>query len=388
MNPWDPDGFRPKPGRFGTGRYPKVPLPKPAILRNIPRNWGRYGLPVETVRSLLARSRRPDGILISTVMTYWYPGITTMVHLLRQFWPKVPIILGGVYATLCPDHARRCEVDLVLQGPLEEPRNWMRFWGLWGLSAPPLPEGSGLHLALDLYDQPDFSVLLGSRGCPFRCSYCASGLLFPGFRRRSPESLFSALEQDFQRGVRDFAFQDDALLVDAQSWLIPLLNMIAGLKSPVRLHTPNAVHIRYLNRSLCSMMRKAGFVTIRLGLETSSFAHRNDEKLLADHWEQGVRALVEAGFQADQVGAYILCGLPGQDFDEVAASGRFVRSFGLRPHLAYYSPIPGTQLFQQACAISKLPLAEEPLFQNPSLWPCVPGGFSQERQRALQRILE
>ncbi|SDB44735.1 Radical SAM superfamily protein [Desulfonatronum thiosulfatophilum] len=321
-------------------------------------------------------------------MTYWYPGVTAMVHLLRRIWPKVPIVLGGVYATLCPEHAKSEEVDLVLQGPFEEPRSWGRFWRLWGMSAPPIPPDAGLHLALDLYDRPDFSVLLGSRGCPFRCSYCASGQLFSGFRRRSPESLFSALEQDFQRGVRDFAFQDDALLVDAQSWLVPWLEMTARLKSPVRLHTPNAVHIRYLNQSLCTMMRKARFVTIRLGLETSSFAHRNDQKLDAEHWERGVRALFSAGFQSERIGVYILSGLPGQEFDDVVASVRFVRSFGLQPHLAHYSPIPGTQLFQQACAASDHPLASEPLFHNPSLWPCVPGGFSPERQRNLQRLLE
>jgi len=377
----------PREFKDGSGHYPRTVLPRPDALKAVPRNWARYGLPMEVVRDwLLALPEPPDAVLLSSVMTYWYPGVSAMIQLLRDIWPRVPIVLGGIYATLCPDHARRQEADLVIQGPLEEPGNWSRLWEILKAPAPPCPPDAGLNLALDLYQEPGFSVLLGSRGCPFHCSYCASNALYPGFRRRSSQDLFALLRHEAMRGVRDFAFYDDALLVDARQWLAPWAAMVQSLRRPIRLHTPNAVHVRYLRPEVCAAMFDAGFATIRLGLETAVFDHRLDAKLESRHWSQGVTALLEAGFKPNQIGAYILFGLPDQDLGEVRESIEFVRSFGLRPHLTFYSPIPKTSLFEQACQASEHPLETEPLFHNPSLWPCIPGGFSWE-QRALWRRL-
>jgi hypothetical protein len=56
-----------------------------------------------------------------------------------------------------------------------------------------------------------------------------------------------------------------------------------------------------------------------------------------------------------------------------------VKKWGLRPELAHYTPIPKSRLFDRACEVSPFPLATEPLTQNNSIWPCVPGGFSWEK---------
>lgn len=311
-----------------------------------------------------------------------------MVRLLRRVWPRTPIVLGGIYATLCPEHACGQEVDLVLQGPLERSDNWNRFWRFLGGDPPPIPPNAGLEPALDLYPHPAFSVLMGSRGCPFACPYCASKHLFPGHVHQSPAGLTRTLARETARGVRDFAFYDDALLVKAESWLLPWLEQMILDGVSIRLYTPNAVHVRYLTPAMCRLMRRAGFQTIRLGLETAAFSDRLDEKVSAEQWSSGIAALLEAGFQAEQIGAYILFGLPGQNMEEVRESIRFVRSFGLRPHLSFYSPIPGSLLFEQACAASPHPLREEPLFHNPSLWPCVPGGFSWREREHWRSLVD
>ncbi|MBS3780044.1 MAG: B12-binding domain-containing radical SAM protein, partial [Desulfovermiculus sp.] len=57
----------------------------------------------------------------------------------------------------------------------------------------------------------------------------------------------------------------------------------------------------------------------------------------------------------------------------------------IRPHLAQYSPIPGTPLFAQAQAHSPYPLQEEPLFQNNALWPCLPGGFTWQKREEWRK---
>jgi radical SAM superfamily enzyme YgiQ (UPF0313 family) len=385
---WSDMGW-PTPHATGRGHYPKTPVPKPARLAGIPRRYARYGLPRDAVREALKRlDPPPDAVFITSVMTYWYPGVVAAARMAKEIWPRAPVVLGGVYATLCPEHARAIEhVDLVVQGPLEDPGNWSAVWRWFGRSAPEIPEEAGMAQALDLYPEPGFSVILGSRGCPFSCAYCASKQLQPAFRFRDPERVLSGVQADLDRGVRDFAFYDDALLVEPERWLAPLLRRLASGPERVRLHTPNALHVRHLTPDICRLLSRAGCCTVRLGLETSKFRERWDAKLTAEEWRSGLARLFEAGFRHDQIGAYILFGLPGQDPGEIEQSIRFARSFGIRPHLAHYTPIPGTRLFETARKHSPYPLESEPLFQNNSVWPCYPGGFSWREHGRWKSLL-
>ncbi len=381
----------PRPLPFGQGHYPKVPIPKPGCYADIPRNYSRYGLPYEAVKGALQRLKpRPDCIVLGSVMTYWYPGIMAMARLLRQIWPKLSIVLGGIYATLCHDHAGKLNTaDLIIKGTLEHPDNWQKFWQFIGNSPPPLPENASFALARDLYPSPDYSIILGSRGCPFSCPYCANKCLYPEFYQDSFAHLRDNLEYDLRRGVKNFAFYDDAALVRPQTWLLPLLKLLAQkYKNRVFLHAPNALHARYLSPELAKLLKEAGLRTVRLGLETANFHTRQDQKLTSKDWQYALKNLFQAGFQKDQVGAYILFGLPGQDKTEIEQAISFVHKWGIRPHLAEYTPIPGTQLFPAAEEASPYPLRQDPLYQNNSIWPCYPGGFSWSEHRKWRDLLK
>ena len=376
----------PKVRPTGQGHYPKTPIEPPDILRQVPRRFSRYGHDPQAVREALRRlSPPPDLVLVTTVMTYWYPGAAEAVRMVRDVWPHVPVVLGGIYATLCPEHAAGLGADLALAGRLEDPAVWSRLWGAMGRDAPALPPGAGLELALDLYAEPPFTVILGSRGCPFRCSYCASRSLYPDFRQARAEDLINFVGREYARGVRDFVFYDDALLVAPQTWLWPLLDWFEGRGA--RLHTPNAMHVRYLTPEVCSRLKSAGLKTVRLGLETGDFDHRRDVKLTRELWESGMAALRESGFGRGEVAAYILFGLPDQDMAEVEHTIAQVREWGVRPELAHYTPIPSSPLFDRACEVSPWPLRSEPLCQNNSIWPCVPGGFSPHEARRWRDLL-
>lgn len=373
---WD-DVAWPKRGKYNTGHYPKEDLPLPEPLNFMDRRYSRYGLPRDMVRDALAAlTPAPDAVLVTTIMTYWYPGALDILDIAAELWPGVPTILGGAYATLCTDHADQ-QATLLLRGAMETGPNWAATWNILNRPAPPLPANAGLGLALDLYNAPTYAPILGSRGCPYTCDYCASRALYPDFTQGTADNIIDTIQSEYDRGVRDFAFYDDALLVNPDRWLWPVLDAVSPLD--LRLHTPNAMHVRRLTGDVCRRLKQAGLHTVRLGLETTDFDNRHDVKLTRQEWEDGARNLLDAGFDLDDIGVYILFGLPNQNLDNVEEAIKHVRSFGFRPHLAHYTPIPGSPMFHEAVAASPHPIDAEPLLQNNSIWPCVPGGFSWEK---------
>lgn len=389
LDPMWSDVQWPKRSPYGTGAYPKSRVDKPDCLLSVPRHYSRYGLSYELVAEALSFLKpRPDCIFITSIMTYWYPGVLAVIDLVRKTFPGTPVVLGGIYASLCREHAQiHADADLIISGPLEHHANWKRVWELLGRSAPVIPGPLPAGPALDCYPDPWFSIVLGSKGCPFHCAYCASDLLNPGFEQRSFEALWADLQAEIDRGVRDFAFYDDALLIRPQTWLLPLLRHLGTIPA-IRLHTPNALHVRSLTPELCALLYRAGLTTVRLGLESADFSGRADAKLTRQDWEAGLGHLFAAGFQPEQIGAYILFGLPDQDDEEVIRAARFARQHGVRPHLAQYTPIPGSVLFAKAKEVSPHPIEREPLLQNNSLWPCKPGGFSWQEHTFWKKLTQ
>jgi radical SAM superfamily enzyme YgiQ (UPF0313 family) len=228
-----------------------------------------------------------------------------------------------------------------------------------------------------------------SRGCPFRCSYCASHLLHDRFQRRDPIRVVEEIEYWHTRlRINHFSFYDDALLIDPSEMAIPLLREIIRRDLPLAFHCPNGLHLRAITPELASLVFKAGFKTLRFGLETSNVRRQTvtGGKVDNKEFEEAVGHLRRAGYREEDIGIYLLCGLPGQPADEVRDSIRFVRSAGARPIIAEYSPIPGTGLWNEAVASSPYPIADEPLFQNNSLLPCRHECFTRAIYQDLKRM--
>jgi radical SAM superfamily enzyme YgiQ (UPF0313 family) len=384
------------PARCGRGPYLKTAIAKPAGLEAIPRNYCRYGIPLEWFRRDLKALDPPDLVLVTSLMTYWYPGVRETIAVVKSVFPEVPLVLGGIYATLCPDHARAVSgADRVVNGPGEatilslasELIGWspaLRF-DPNNLDSIPWP-------TLDLEHHTAHAPVLTSRGCPFRCAYCASHWLQSRLMRRSPASVVSEIVYWHEKyGVRDFAFYDDALLVDADHHIRPVLEGVLGAGLKVRFHTPNALHIRQISRSLARLMRQAGFHTIRLGLETTAFENRRrmDHKVTSEEFLRAADGLKAAGFDNTQVGAYLLAGLPGQDYQAVEESIAVVKQAGVTPVIAHYSPIPHTPLWEAAVATSRYDLEADPIFSNNAIFPCQSETFSWQvltRLKTLARV--
>lgn len=101
-----PDVIPGKAGRCGTGKYPRVRIPKPKAYGGILRHYHRHGIHPDSLRTRLRDlPARPDLIWVTSIMTYWYPGVQETIGVLRGEFPETPVWLGGIYAKLCPEHA-------------------------------------------------------------------------------------------------------------------------------------------------------------------------------------------------------------------------------------------------------------------------------------------
>ncbi|MGB5983809.1 MAG: B12-binding domain-containing radical SAM protein, partial [Desulfobacterales bacterium] len=127
---------------------------------------------------------------------------------------------------------------------------------------------------------------------------------------------------------------------------------------------------------------RSGFHTLRLGLETAdddtgpSGDQQVDPKTSYREFAQAAAYLREAGFAKQQLGAYLLVGLPGQSLKDVRRAISAVHRQGVTPIPAYYSPIPHTALWSRAVAVSRYDLAADPIFSNNAVFPCWDDGFS------------
>jgi hypothetical protein len=379
----------PRRERRGTGKFFRQVVETPAVLSELARSYARYGMVAESLEERIG-AEQPDIVFLSAGMSYWYPGVVEAIRAVRRFFPRVPVVLGGIYPTLCPEHARRQSgADFVISGPaFPELPELLR-----SLSLPASQSWEEERLLLLPEANWEAGVLRLNRGCPFSCAYCASHRINPGFSAGRPELLLRTVTEMHGRyGTRNFAFYDDALLAGKERAFLQFLESVLASGLRLSFFLPNAVHLCFLDVPTAAAMKRSGFREVRLGFESArpGFHDSLDRKLKPGMLAAGLETLFQGGFQPRDVIAYVLAGLPEQRAGEVEESIRYAASFGIRVQVAEYSPTPGSSLWPQAVRLSSFPLAEEPLTHNNTLLPMRWPGLTVrdlEELKALARRL-
>ena len=332
-----------------TGKFNEKEIPKPKEYKNIPRRYKRYGITIESFIEDIKSLPRPDIIMVTSIMTYWYAGPHLAISLLKETFPSTPIILGGIYGTLCSDFAKKNSgAHIIFEGSnikkllnmVEEltdtkaafkPQNFIDF---------PAPDFS--H-----YKNTPYVTIMTSAGCPYKCTYCASKKLQPDYIRKEPASVIKELNS-LTHKTSHIAFYDDALLVNKDKYIIPILNSIIKNNKNLNFHIPNGIHARFIDKALAGLMKKAGFEVLNIGLESAipHIQEKTGNKVMNNDIENAVEHLLYAGFSPENIRLYTLMGLPGQTFEEVDKTIEYIFDLKVQNRLSAWSPVPGSEDFK------------------------------------------
>ncbi len=371
----------------GRGAFYCEAAQKPVVYENVPRKYKQYGLPRNVFEEKINNMPAPDIILITSNMTYTYEGALAAYNILRHTFPGAKIIIGGIYATLCPAHAKKnAPTAMVWRGNISPAflKQLNRMSGA-GLDIVDEKEFGEIIPDYSFYPKTPYAAVRLTSGCPFNCTYCAIKQFCEGYRQRDKTGVLKEFENYSRAGIKNIAFYDDALLYK-NYFIKSVLKSVIKKGFDFNYFTPNGLHASYIDKETAGLMKKAGFRDLRISLESSDFntQKKTGGKIYNDKFEEAVKNLKNAGFSGADLGVYILAGLPGQDFDSVKKDADYVKKLGLKIKIANYSPIPGTMDFNRLKPEIRAALENEPLKQNEFYFLCINNLYGWKENEKLK----
>jgi len=228
-----------------------------------------------------------------------------------------------------------------------------------------LPPPARELLDLDRYriNKKRSTMIITSRGCPHRCTYCSAYLVMGSwFRVRKPENILQEMiECNDQYGIEAFDIEDDNFTFDLKR-AKKLMNLIIKTFGERRLELSamNGISFASLDDELLSLMKRAGFRTLNLSFVSADLLMK--EKLGRPQPPMDFNSILK---EAEKVGlnviAYVILGIPGQTLQEMIDSLVFLMGKRVLVGPSIYYPTPGTVLFRTCQENGLLP-------PHPSQW--------------------
>jgi anaerobic magnesium-protoporphyrin IX monomethyl ester cyclase len=341
-----------------------------------------------------ARESAATLVGISSLFSAYSAEALATAETVRRAHPGCRIVLGGHHPSAFPDEVLRgcAAVDFVVVGegepalpqlvralrgeaPLDSVPGLVWRSGVGELRRNPLAVAELEHVPLPASgllrarNQRGRAVIVASRGCPLRCSYCSlgAGAGLP-HRRRPVGSVLAELERELdERAVSFVDFEDESLSSDRR-WFLELLAGVQRAAAVRRTEARRQLELRAMNGLLphtlddevVEAMRAAGFRSLNLSLGSSSAEqlrafHRPDERA---GFDRALAAAERCGLSA--VG-YLIAGAPGQRAEGSVDDLLWLASRRVLVGLSIYYPAPGSEDFERCRELSLLP-------GSPSLW--------------------
>jgi len=187
--------------------------------------------------------------------------------------------------------------------------------------------------------------IVASRGCPYRCNWCAKPIYGDTFSTRSPGSVAEEMRQlKHEYHAEHLWFADDIFGLQPR-WVLELADAVEALDAAIPFKAQSRVDL--MTAATTAALKRSGCDELWMGVESGS------QKIL-NAMEKGIRveqvAKARAHLRKEKIRAcyFLQFGYPGETWEDIASTVSLVRD--TRPEdigvsVAY--PLPGTKFFRQ-----------------------------------------
>ena len=367
------------------------------------RAYTNPGIPVDTsiypnLLTEVIQNNDYDVLSISIMYVFNERWVADAVKLSRKFHPDAKIIIGGGYPTLFPERClKKHDIDDAIIGEGEAtflhilnkynnhqdaefdkkfPRGSYATKNEKGqidvikgenclidLSNLPMPAWNYLNIEEYFKKSGDSALPIeGSRGCPYRCSYCTSFIFCgPRIRYKPVENLIKEILEIKKRynDIKTLRFIDDNLSF-SKDWIKDFLTRIIDMKLPLKLEIQN-FSVKHLDEEVLSLLIKAGMTTLTIAVETGSpeMQKRINKNLNFDMVRKLVKMIKSHGFHLH---ICWMVGFPNETLDQINETFNLARELKANSNqFVTVLPYPGTQLFDEAKRDNLLVFSEDDL---------------------------
>lgn len=269
----------------------------------------------------------------------------------------VAVVLGGLHVSSLPGEARQ-HADAIVIGEAEEVwplliedarsrqlKETYRPTRAWNLADSPIPR-------FDLLDPDKYNriTVQTSRGCPWKCDFCASSILIaPKYQTKPVDKIIAEIRRIKAIWPRPFIeFADDNTFVNR---IYSRELMRALIPEGIRFFTETDLSFAD-DPELIQLAHDAGCKQVLIGLESPNASgldglelRSNWKRKQLDHYRRSIDTIQAAGITVN--GCFIL-GLDGQTPDVFDAILDFVEQSGLyEVQVTVQTPFPGTPLYER-----------------------------------------
>jgi radical SAM superfamily enzyme YgiQ (UPF0313 family) len=224
--------------------------------------------------------------------------------------------------------------------------------------------------------------VVSSRGCPYRCNWCAKPIWGDSYRSRSARLVAEELHEVKQRFAPDHIWFADDIFALSQQWTHEFAEAVEELDARIPFKMQSRCDL--MTRETVADLRRAGCDEVWMGVESGA------QKIL-DAMDKGTR--IWQVFESREnlrrhhirAGFFLQFGYPGETWPEIEKTIALVRD--TRPDdigVSVSYPLPGTKFHQM---VSDQLGAKENWSDSDDLDMMYQGAFSTEMYRALADAL-
>jgi anaerobic magnesium-protoporphyrin IX monomethyl ester cyclase len=294
-------------------------------------------------------AERP-GLIGFSVVTVQYHYAVDMAKKIRRAFPHVPLVIGGIHATMDPegcladgpfDYACVGEGEealLELVNAIENGADTTGIANIWAKAHgvihrnPVRPFQALAKLPPKDYEIFDFQKmidakdgwvgLMASRGCPFRCSYCFNHKIVEKYRNETGltgrelnyirHHTVDAVIEEIEyllahyRNIKWFIFDDDLFTFDKAY----VADFAAKYAKVTGLPFVCNAHVKFFDAETAALLARSGCRIVKFGVESGSERVRREvmhRQMTNEEIEEAFAAANAAGLHTS---AFVMMGLP------------------------------------------------------------------------------